>query len=116
MTQEQIMETLNAQFKNFFSARGFKVRKESNGMKAVRLDTRLTLYIGYDRFAKWYKEEEHVDSEFWVKIPYIDYDVARYTFKLDTALNTDVLDKIFTDPEFLALLDFNLPNIRKKLI
>jgi hypothetical protein len=35
---------------------------------------------------------------------------------LDTALTLEVLDKIFTDPEFLALLEFEMPKIKKKII
>lgn len=116
MTQEQIMEVLNEHFKNFFKAQGFKVRKEHNGMKATKEDVTLTFYIGYDLFASRYKEQEQVDSKLWVKLPYTDYEVAHYYFKLDTALNLGVLDKIFTDSEFLALLEFEMPNIKKKLV
>ena len=116
MTQEQIMETLNAQFKNFFNACGFKVKKERKGMKATNSNVLLSFCIDYDRFADWYIKENQVDSEFYVKLPYSDYNVAIYTFKLDTALSNDVLGQIFTDGEFLALLDFELPNIRKKLV
>jgi hypothetical protein len=116
MTQEQIMEVLNEQFKNFFKAQGFKVRKEHNGMKATKEDVTLTFYIGYDQFANWYRAQEHVDSQLWVKLPYTDYQVAHYYFKLDTALTLEVLDKIFTDSEFLALLEFEMPKIKKKII
>ena len=116
MTQEQIMEVLNEQFKSFFKEQGFKVRKESTGMKATKEDAALTFYIGYDQFAKWYREQEQVDSKLWVKLPYTDYHVAYYYFKLDTALDIGVLDKIFTDPEFLALFKFELPNIKKKIV
>jgi hypothetical protein len=116
MTEEQIMETLNAQFKDFFSTRGFKVKKDRNGMKATKEDVLVTFYIGYGQFAYWYREDKQVDSAIWAKIPYTNYDVARYTFKLDTAVSNDVLNKVFTDDEFLSLFDFEIPVIRKKLI
>jgi hypothetical protein len=110
------MEALNEQFKNFFKVQGFKVRKEHSGMKATKEDGALTFYIGYNKFSGWYKEQEHVDSMFWVKLPYTDYEIARYYFSLNTALSLGVLDELFADAEFLALLNFELPNIRKKLV
>lgn len=118
MTKEQTMEYVNEQFKNFFKARDFKVRKEGTGIKATKDDVALTFYIVYDCCAKWYQEQEGVNSKLFVKLPYTHYEVARYWFKLDEN-PINVLEKlrtVYNDPEFLALLDWELPNIKKKLI
>jgi hypothetical protein len=106
MTKEQ----LNEQFKTFFKNRGFKVRKDYDGMKATKEDVALTFYIGYDMFAKCYKEETGLDSKLWVKLPYTDYVVANYEFNLETVSG---LNTVFADHEFLKLFDFKLPKINK---
>lgn len=106
MTKEQ----LNEQFKNFFKDRGFKVRKEYDGMKATKEDVALTFYLGYDMFAKYYTEKTGLDSKLWVKLPYTDYVVATYVFNLETVSG---LDTLFIDSEFLKLFDFKLPKINK---
>ena len=78
-------------------------------MKATREDATFTFYIGYDMFSKGYQEETSVDSKLWVKLPYTDYEVAKYYFKFETF----DLTQIFTDAEFLKLFDFKLPEIDK---
>ena len=109
MTQEQ----LNEQFKTFFTDHGFKVRRECEGMKATNEDVDLTFYIGYDMFSKHYHDKTGLDSRLWAKIPYTHYEVVNYEFALDTISGLDV---IFTDPEFLKLLEFKLPKKINKIL
>lgn len=119
MVQEHIMEAFNEKFKAFFKEHRFKVRRDYSGMKATKEDAALTFYIGYDCFNKSYREQEQVDSMLYVKLPYTNYTVAKYYFMSTTTNaepNLEVLDKVFTDPDFLALFDWALPEIFKKIV
>ena len=119
MTKEQAMETVNKEFKLFFTERGFRVRKDCNGMKATSDDCHLTFYIDYDCFGRHFSEEHNVDSKLLVKLPYTSRDFARYFFKLnaeDITVNLDMLKKLFTDQEFLALTTWKLPDIISKFL
>ena len=116
----QNMTLLNEEFKKFFTEKGFKVRKEGLGLKATKSDVDLTFCLAFDCFSKKHQEEEGVDSMISVKIPYTYYELAHYTFLSSTTEgepNLKILNDLFSDPAFLALIDWTLPaRIDKKLI
>lgn len=116
MTKQEIIEVLNDKFKEFFKGHGFKVRREGSGAKATRASTTLSFYIECDKFASWFRDEHEVDCEIYGKIPFSDYEVVSYRFKLDEndlQHNIDTLDRIFSDPEFVKLIDWSLPEVIK---
>jgi len=118
MIAQEVIKAVNEKFKTFFENHGYKVRKDYDGMKATSQSTSLTFYISYDCFGNWYQEENNVDSELYAKLPYTEYRVVDYQFKLDGKNEAQVittLDKIFTDSDFLQMLNWKLPNISKKI-
>ena len=115
---KKIINALNEKFKEFFKDHYYKVKREGNGMKATNQSTSLTFYLDCGCCVGWYQEENNVDSVLYAKLPYSDYIVLRYEFKLedkDLKQSVIVLDKIFTDYDFLQMLDWNLPSIHKKI-
>ena len=118
MITQEVIDAVNKKFKTFFEDHDYKVRKDYGGMKAISQSTSLTFYITCDIFADWYREENNVDSYLYAKLPYTDYIILKYEFKLDGKNEAQIittLDQIFTDPDFLQMLNWTLPNIRKKL-
>ena len=118
MITQEVKEAVNKKFKTFFEDHGYKVRREGSGMKAMSQSTSLTFYITCDIFADWYQEENNVDSYLYAKLPYTDYIILNYEFKADGKNEAQVittLDQIFTDPDFLQMLNWKLPNISKKI-
>lgn len=118
MITQEVIDAVNKKFKTFFEDRGYKVRREYGGMKATSHSTSLTFYLDSDCFGRCYQEENNVDSELYAKLPYTDYKLVEYQFKLDDKNEAQIittLDQIFTDPDFLQMLNWTLPNIRKKI-
>ena len=118
MITQEVKEAVNEKFKAFFKDHDYKVRREYDGMKATSQSTSLTFYVDCDCFSSWYREENNVDSKLYAKLPYTDYIVLRYEFKLDSKNEAQViatLDQIFTDPDFLQMLNWKLPDISKKI-
>ena len=118
MITQEVIDAVNKKFKTFFETHYFKVRKDYSGMKATNQSTSLTFYITCDCYASWYQEENNVDSYLYAKLPYTDCIVLKYEFKADGKNEAQIvatLDKIFTDPDFLRMLDWTLPNISKKI-
>ena len=118
MITQEIIDAVNEKFKEFFKNHYYQVRRDYDGMKATNQSTSLTFYITYDCFANWYQDENNVDCRLYAKLPYTDYVVLDYTFKLenkDIKQSIAILDKIFADPDFLQMLNWTLPNISKKI-